>query len=359
MTLMTSDQGGGFDELASGSLPSLGGNPLQPSWSRSLQELIASNQALLGGNPQQPTAAAQVLLGDRTDFSTLAASTPKQPKPTEVFCSMQERCRKYRDGTIERILQRERDQTQKTQQKALEQQQEDDWARESEWWRKEIVGTRNLVDSANGLSTRPPEQQLMLVGSNLQGLSVSPHNFLGDPRSSRATPLDAKMANDHLQVVKSITPSSNSSSSNSNNNNLAQIISKFQKICTSDSNQGYITAWQLLSTLIPNLTTPINGALGSLIHFCRQYQTVVKNRVASARLAGQDVSTTQYYGVGMGGTIAAYVKLEFGSMASIWHILYICKYCTILFKYETVLQENGMAKWRIYWILTLALFTQA
>ena len=211
MTLMTSDQGGGFDELASGSLPSLGGNPLQPSWSRSLQELIASNQALLGGNPQQPTAAAQVLLGDRTDFSTLAASTPKQPKPTEVFCSMQERCRKYRDGTIERILQRERDQTQKTQQKALEQQQEDDWARESEWWRKEIVGTRNLVDSANGLSTRPPEQQLMLVGSNLQGLSVSPHNFLGDPRSSRATPLDAKMANDHLQVVKSITPSSNSS----------------------------------------------------------------------------------------------------------------------------------------------------
>jgi hypothetical protein len=316
MTLMTRDQGG-FDELASGSLPTLGGNPLQPSWSRSLHELIATNQALIGGNPQQPTAAAQVLLGDRTDFGTLAASleAPKPPK-TEVFASVEETCRKHRDGTIERILQKEREQTQKTLESALERQLEEDWGREREWWMKEIVGTRNLVDSANSLVIRQPEQPL---GSNLQALPGPSHNFLADAHSSRAHahPLDPRMVKDHLDLVKSITPSSN----------LSDIFSKFQKNCSSHSN-GYMTAWQLLSSIIPNLSSPINGAMGSLIHFCRQYQTIVKNRVASASLAGQDVSTAQYYGMSMGGTIAAYVKLEFGSNASIWHILYFCKYNT-------------------------------
>jgi hypothetical protein len=314
MTLMTGDKGD-FDELASGSLPTLGGNPLKPSWSRSLQELIATNQALIGGNPQQPTAAAQVLLGDRTDFGTLAASleAPKQPK-TEVFASVEETCRKHRDGTIERILQKERDQTQKTLEKALERQLEEDWGREREWWMKEIVGTRNLVDSANSLVIRQPEQRL---GSNFQALPSPSHYLLADAHSSRTHPLDPRLVKDHLDLVKSITPSSN----------LSEIFSKFQKHSSSDSN-GYMTAWQLLSSMVPNLSSPINGALGSLIHFCRQYQTIVKNRVASASLAGQDVSTAQYYGISMGGTVAAYVKLEFGSNASIWHILYFCKYET-------------------------------
>jgi hypothetical protein len=311
MTLMTSH--GDFQELASGSLSTLGADPLQPSWSRSLQELMAANQALIGGNHQQPTAAAQLLLGDRSDFGTLAASleVPEQPK-TEAFASVEETCRKHRDGIIERILKKEREQTQSTLEKALERQLEEDWGREREWWMKEIVGSRNLVDASNSLVLRQATPQL---GSNLQALPGPSHSFLADAYTTSSHPLDLRMVKDHLELVKSLSPLSM---------DLSEVFSKFQKLSATGSN-GYSTAWQLLASIVPNLSSPINGALGSLIHFCRQYQTVITNRVASASLAGQDLSTARGYGTGMAGTVAAYVKLEFGSNASIWHILYFCK----------------------------------
>ena len=309
MTLLASEKGG-FEELASGSLPSLGGNPLQPSWSRSLQELVASNQALVDGGLQQPTAAAQVLLGDRTDFGTLTASlkAPKHPK-TEVFTSVEETTRKHRDGTIERILQKEREHTQKKLEQSLERQLEDDWSKERKWWINEIVGTRNLVDSTNSLVIRQPERQL---GSSLQALPGPSHGYLTDTKASMDHRLNPRAVEGHHALVKSITPTSS----------LSEIFSKFQKLASAG---GYETAWHLLTSIIPNLSSPINGAFGSLIHFCRQYQSIVKNRVASANLAGQDVVTVQNYGPGMAGTIAAYVKLEFGSNASIWHKLYYCE----------------------------------
>lgn len=302
---------GGFEELAAGSLPTFGGDPLQPSWSRSLQELMAANQSLIGGNAQQPTAAAQVLLGNRTDFGRLAASL-EAPKPhkQEAFTSVEASCRKHRDGTIERILKKEREQTQKTLDHAIERQLEEDWAQEREWWMKELIGTRNLVDSTNTLVIRQPE-----VGSSLLALPGPSHNLFADTYASSSQSLDPKMVKEHLELVKSMTPTSD----------FSEVYSRFQKLAYSDSN-GYMSAWQLLASMIPNLSSPIHGALGSLIHFCKQYQTFIKNRVASASLAGQDVSTRQNYGAGMGGTVAAYVKLEYGSNASIWNILYFCKW---------------------------------
>ena len=310
MTLMSTHQT--FEELASGSLPTLGGDTLQPSWSRSLQELVAANQAFIGSNPQQPSASAQVLLGDRTDFGSLVASVDSRPKPpkTEAFASIEDTRRKHRDEAIERILQKEREHTQRTLEKALTRQLEEDWTREREWWMKEIVGARNLIDASNSLAIRPSSDRQ--TETTFQYVSGPSHNLLTDPYGNNGRPLDTTMVNDHLQLVKMITSTPN----------LEDILSSFQRIASSD---GYVIAWQLFSSMIPRLSSPFNGALGSLIHFCKQYQSVIKNRVTSANLAGQNVLTVNNYGTGMGGTIAAYARLEFGANTSIWHILYFCK----------------------------------
>jgi hypothetical protein len=315
MTLMSTQQS--LEELASGSLPTFGGvDSLQPSWSRSLREIAASNKSFIGVNPQQPTASAQVLLGNRTDFgnlvATLETSKKQPPKTTEAFASIEDTRRKHRDGAIERILLKEREQTQRTLEKALERQLEEDWTREREWWMKELVGSRNLVDASNSGAIRQVDRQLE---ASFQSISGPTHNLIMDAYVASGTgPLEPNMVQDHLQLLRSVTATAN----------LTDVLSEFQRITSSDTS-GYLIAWQLFSSVIPNMSSPFNGALGSLIHFCKQYQAVIKNRVASANLAGQNVTTAKNYGTGMGGTIAAYVKLEFGANASIWHILYYCK----------------------------------
>jgi hypothetical protein len=270
---------------------------------------MAANQALIGGNPQQPTAAAKFLLGDKTDFGTLVSSLEKpKPRKTETFAGVVENCRKHRDGIIERILKKEREQTQRFLEKTAERQREEDWAREREWWMEEIVGTRNFVDPSNKLVLRQPQQ-------NLQALPGPSHSLLPDARFDAGHCLDTRLVQDHLGLVKSLASVSD----------LEKIVSDFHRLSSPMSN-GYATAWQLLGCMAPRMSSPINGALGSLVHFCRQYQTIIKDRVNSASLAGQDLSTAQNYGNGVAGRIAAYVKLEFGSNATTWHILYFCEY---------------------------------
>ncbi len=297
---------GGLQELASGSLPSLGGDPLQPSWSRSLAELLAANQALIGtsGAPQ-PTAAAQVLLGStRTDFGSLVIPKPTTGStPTATFASVEERCRRHRDGIMERILQNERERCHRAFEKATERRQQDDWTKEREWWMKEIVGTRNLVDAKSALKGT---SVLMLTGptsSNLLPGFASPTMAL----------LNSRMAQDHKSIIQSMPKGS------------LELVTKLE-VAASDSNPGYTTAWQLLGCMLPHLSSPIGGALGSLIHFCKQYQAFIKNRVASASLAGQDIATRLNFGSGMAGTIAAFCKLEKGSAASVWCNVYYCKF---------------------------------
>jgi hypothetical protein len=316
---------GGLQELATSSLPALGGDPLQPSWSRSLQELMAANQALIGTTgPPQPTAAAQVLLGSsRTDLGSLVASlqapkssTSSSTKPA-TFASLEERCRTHRDGIIERILKKEREHSQRAFEKAIERRREEDWAKEREWWMNEIVGKRNLVDSTNTLALGPSEKSSTLP--MLPGPTSS--NLLPGYASHSNPTLDARLAHEHWRIVKSLPEQSLDLGV------LAQLESMASTLDSSSA--GYTTAWQLMTSMIPRLSSsPIDGALGSLIHLCKQYQSHVKNRVASASLAGQDLSTRQNFGSGMAGTVAAFVKLEKGSNASIWHILYYCKYYT-------------------------------
>ena len=323
MTLISDNKNNdGFAALASSSLPSIGGNPLQPSWSRSLHELVASNEALLGtggggnnGAQQRPTAAARFLLGDRTDFGTLASTLekPKTSSKTEASSfgagGVVESCRKHRDGIIERILKRNRDETDRLLEKAAERQREEDWAKERAWWMEEIVGTRNFVDPSNKLVLRQSQE------TTIHALAGPSHSLLPDARLASGQRLDPRIVQAHLELVKPL----------SNASDMERVISDFQRLAASHSNNGYTTAWQLLGCMIPRMSSPINGALGSLIHFCRQYQNVIKDRVNSASLAGQDLSTDPSYGHGIAGRIAAHVKLEFGSNATIWHILYFCK----------------------------------
>jgi hypothetical protein len=311
MTLMD-----GFSELASGSLPVLtGADPMQPSWSRSLQELKAANEAFLGGQSQPLSSEAQALLGDRTDFGRLAKSL-EEPKASklETFVSVEDMLRQHRNGIMERILQREREQTRRKSQELVEKQLQEDWKKEREWWLKEIVGARTLGGSSSSLVLRKPDGR---TGASLQTLP-GPLSYRGSASdTSSLAMLDLHSVLAHLAVVKSIN----------NIGSLSELLSKFQKIPVSGSAYGsvYTTAWQLLSSMLPNLSSPIHGASGALVHFCKQFQNVVINRVRAASLAGQDVSAPQSYGTGLVSTVATYVKLEFGDRRSIWHVLYFCK----------------------------------
>lgn len=234
--------------------------------------------------------------------------------------TLQERCKQHRDGILERVLNTQRERTHRALEKAVERQLEDDWSKERQLWMEELVGKRNLVDSTNDsspLAALGPSQSSPTYPT-LAGAMTS--NLLPGYASTSTNYLNLRMAEDHLQLVQS--------QSLVGAIDYRELMAKFQQLASStaeESNAGYTTAWQLLSCMLPNLTTPVNGALGALIHLCRQYQTFIKNRVAAGSLARQDLSTSAAYGSGMARTVASYVKLDLGSGASFWPILYNCK----------------------------------
>lgn len=373
-TTATADNGS-FGGLAS--LPSLGGDPLsRPSWKRSLGELAASNIALIGNNNRNnnntngsggrhhaaaaaaasnapPTSAAQMLLGSRTDFGSLISSSKSSTASSSggkfennnqnhVKDNNLDRfsydamngggievvVRRHRDGMLERILKDQRQETQRLLDKAVERQIEDDWKEERSWWRKELVGDRNLVDATNNnthnnLGGGGESNFSSSSSSGGRGLLTSDYgsgdgNNNNTSGSSFATGCDPKTMGNHLDIVKGIQPTSD----------LRQVIADFERLARTSSN-GYNNAWLLLGCMLPNIQSPINGAQGALSHFCRQYQRIINNHVKSASLSGQDTSTSINYGGSstMAETIAAYVKLTSGSNASVWEILYLCK-CT-------------------------------
>jgi len=364
-----------FSGLASSSLPSLGGDSLaRPTWKRSLQELAASNMALMNNNNSNsnnnnsnnnvgasssshfaapPTAAAQILLGSRTDFGSLLNNKSFTKKTTTTTTSTTSKLssqasssrysfdamsgggieavvRRHRDGMLERILKEQREQTQQLLDKAVERQVEDDWRQERNWWRKELVGDRNLVDATNHNnipSSSDPSAGIIkqrLVGGSTKnnpttrGLLVADYTG-GTNNSLYATGCDPKAMQEHLAVVKQIQPTSDP---------LRAIASFEQLACTKTFGGGYKNAWMILSSMIPRMQSAIGAAQGAQSHFCKQYQTIINNHVKSASLSGQDGSTSVYYGGnGMASTIASYVKLISGSNASVWETLYYCLRC--------------------------------
>ena len=366
---------GSFGGLASSALPSLGGDPLaRPTWKRSLQELAASNIALMGNGSSgggaangsnsssssnhsmaaPPTAAAQMLLGSRTDFGSLLSKSSiesskrkkntdriqnKGPNASSRFSydsmsggGIEAVVRRHRDGMLERILKDEREQTQRLLDKAVERQVEDDWKEERMWWRKELVGDRNIVDATNkdasngyslGSASVSAGIKQRLVGNGAsnnpsQGLLVADYSGrTGIKNSMYASGCDPKAMQEHLAVVKQIQPTSDP----------LRIIAGFEQLaCTEAFGGGYKNAWMILGCMLPNMQSPISGARGAQAHFCRQYQTIINNHIKSATLKGQDISTPVNYGgtSSMASIIASYVKLVSGSNASVWEILYYC-----------------------------------
>eukprot|EP00934_Nitzschia_sp_Nitz4_P000406 Nitzschia sp. Nitz4//scaffold166_size90379//66720//68650//NITZ4_005068-RA/size90379-exonerate_protein2genome-gene-0.23-mRNA-1//1//CDS//3329538229//406//frame0 len=142
------------------------------------------------------------------------------------------------------------------------------------------------------------------------------------------------MAKDHAKLVQSLSST-----------DVSTVVAQFQQLPSVEGhNAGYATAWQLFAYMIPSLDTPIGGALGALVHLCRQYQTFVKNRVAAGSLAQQDLSTPWSHATGMAATVAAYVKLDFGSDASPWHVLYHCLRCGDAVAARDVLKAGTIAQ---------------
>ena len=357
-----------FSGLASSALPSLGGESLaRPTWKRSLQELAASNMALMNNNTSTsnmapPTAAAQILLGSRTDFGSLLANkSSKKTTQTRSEASsnpttsnrfsfdamsgggIEAVVRKHRDGMLERILKDQREQTQTLLDAAVEQQVQDDWEEERKWWRTELVGDRNLVDATNpgipssssgylnastsSSSTSGGIKQRLLLGQGsstsgnptTKGLLTADYSGTSSQKNSLyATGCDPKAMQEHLAIVKDIQP----------NSDPLQVIASFEQLANVETfGGGYKNAWMILSSMLPKLQSPIGAAQGALSHFCKQYQTIITNRVKSASLSGQDISTPVHYGASssMASTIASYVKLISGSNASVWEILYYCE----------------------------------
>ena len=357
-----------FSGLASSALPSLGGESLaRPTWKRSLQELAASNMALMNNNSSTsnmapPTAAAQILLGSRTDFGSLLANkSSKKTTQTRSEASsnpttsnrfsfdamsgggIEAVVRKHRDGMLERILKDQREQTQTLLDAAVEQQVQDDWEEERKWWRTELVGDRNLVDATNpgipssssgylnastsSSSTSGGIKQRLLLGQGsstsgnptTKGLLTADYSGTSSQKNSLyATGCDPKAMQEHLAIVKDIQP----------NSDPLQVIASFEQLANVETfGGGYKNAWMILSSMLPKLQSPIGAAQGALSHFCKQYQTIITNRVKSASLSGQDISTPVHYGASssMASTIASYVKLISGSNASVWEILYYCE----------------------------------
>ena len=406
-----SGNGGSFSGLASSALPSLGGDPLtRPTWKRSLQELAASNIALMSGSTNAntnanangtmktngygnaannggssshgaapPTAAAQILLGPRTDFGSLltkrrSSNTNNTSRNVNTknhqlrsdssssssrfsFDAMSGNggieavVRRHRDGMLERILKDQREQTQRLLDTAVERQVEDDWKEERNWWRKELVGDRNLVDATNkdnhynpaGTSSSSSSRNETAgmkqrsigafgLSNPAQGLLVADYSggAANKKNTMYATGCDPKAMQDHLAIVQQIQPASDQ--------DPLQIVAGFEQLaCTETFGGGYKNAWMILGSMLPRMqhnSGPIGASQGAQSHFCKQYQTIIHNHVKSASLSGQDISTPVNYGVGnnssssssssMAAMIASYVKLISGSNASVWEILYYC-----------------------------------
>ena len=314
---MTSSNGDPFAQLASGSLPVLGAEAFQPtSWSRSLGELKAANETFLSGRPLQPNTGSTTLLGAPTDHGRLAGSliTPTQPK-VETGVSVEQMLRQHRDGIMERILKDCHDHTRRKADELVEKQLQEDWEKEKSWWVKETVGVTRLGGSGSAVLALESGQQ---TASPLHALPSgrSPYRMV-NAGGVFPSGLDSRLVQGHLEVVKSIKDPSS----------IQDLMSSFQKIPFLGTAQEkcYSDACQLMSSMLSQYNRPVDGATGAMIHFCRQFQYLITNRVRQASSAGQALSTPHNLGSGLVNTITAYVKLEFAATDAIWHVLYFCK----------------------------------
>jgi hypothetical protein len=329
-----------FVSLSSSSLPSLGVNRLQPSWKRSVVELAAESQSLIGKHPSQipphPSTEAQLLLGTRTDFSLLGPSSTigvrrdagksssELKSALSIEGGIEVMMRNHRDEILTKIVTRERKETRKRLDAAVNKQLEDDWEMERAWWKNELSGNRNLVDRTNTFGWQ--SSGTGIVTSN-RSSSLTGNLLVSDYSTASVVGLNgaAMIASDgynprgiqeHFTIVKQMQPPLDP----------LQATASFEKVAFSDpASAGYQIAWQFMTCMLPKMPNPVAAALGSLVQLSRQYQTIIRSRVKMAHLNGQDASTLIHYGNRMAATIASYVKLASGSGSNFWEIVYYCR----------------------------------
>jgi hypothetical protein len=225
--------------------------------------------------------------------------------------SLEDKCRQHRDGILERILRDEREHSHRMFEKAIEERREQEWAQERKWWMQELVGKRNVVDptAVGRLSSSTPTGRTLPPALTSPKYNVMSSTLLPGFPSRTDQTLDANLAMDHARILQADPKDW-----------IALLHQRSQ-------DSGYATAWQLLGCMVlPRLDTAMDGARGALIHLCRQYQVVVTTRVASATLDGQQQNMGGSRLQGTAGTVTDYCQLEKGSHASIWDVLYYCKF---------------------------------
>lgn len=330
-----------FSSLSSSSLPSLGVNRMQPSWRRSIAELAAESQSLIGKHPSQippqPSTEAQLLLGTRTDFSVLGPTGTIGPRrdggkssnglksALSIEGGIEQTLRNHRDEILTKVVTKERKETRKRLNAAVNKQLEEDWEMERAWWKNELTGNRNLVDRTNTFGWK---RTVTGIASSNGSRSLTGNLLVADYgttslvglNGTAATSIDGcnpRAIQEHLTIVRQMQPPMDP----------LQAIAAFEKVALSaQANAGYQTAWQFMTCMLPKMSNPVEAALGSLVQLSRQYQTIIRNRVRIAQLNGNDASTSIRYGNGMAATIASYVQLTSGSSSGFWEIVYYCRW---------------------------------
>lgn len=312
------------------------------SWNRTFSDLAASGVTMSGVAQAfgPPSPSAQNLLGQRTDLSGLLTSTTTTSSYTSqsqgsgyaaggtaslapnskhgLMKSYEMHC----DGILERVLHRQSEQTDRMLESLVEKQMQNDWNVEREWWKRELVGNRNFVDSHGRAGSGGGGSLPALENGSVSGQQRSQPTglLLNDAVSHGAASIrdcDLTVVKKHLEIIREMKDS----------NDVFQMVEKFEKIAASQgSRSGYRASWLLLREVIScNPQNPFNRALATLTHLCRQYQNYIRNRVKTASLKGQDISTQIYFSNEFAGNVAAFVKLTTGSNASVWDALYYCK----------------------------------
>jgi len=225
---------------------------------------------------------------------SLECPPKKEKKKLESLADLLER---RQSEILEQVVQNERSATRQRIEQLEEERLAQDWEVEKERFLKELAGDRVL----RGSSKHPAPASLSLVHT----LAVS---------TVQTSDLHA-IAQSHLQIV-----------ARWNRDPGMNAVEEFSRIATPSMSPAYSMAWRLLAAT-DGKSSPPSVATGALAHLSRQFQNYIINRVQSASLAGQDVSLPITLLNGMANTVATFVKLEHGSTASVWPIIYYCLRC--------------------------------
>jgi hypothetical protein len=318
----TTNTGGGFEPRSSAaqSMSSLhfSNSFSSGGTSRSLSQLAAANIQYsndMTANVGPSNAGTPALLGNRPTFSGLSQQQ-QQPSSAQQQSNyadnggIQESLDNHMDNILLRIVQMQQQQTKELLEERVQKRLKEDWDVSVQAWRNTLVGNRNFVDDTTEITMAAGgnKQHLMLTNGQSYGVGSQSLGLL-NANGTETT----QMVMDHLQIVQNMGQSTN----------VLQLMDNFETIATND---GYSSAWQLLKALLPNMSSPVGGALGALDFLCCQYQRVVEDRVRSASLNGHDVAAPVQYQNARANSAAAFVKLTIGSTASVWDIIYYCKY---------------------------------